>query len=98
MRFLAASGGCKDLNSGFCVGGMFILCLLQVLQEGEVKNEEITGTSCHSVDQVVKLGSKEVEQLVEIDMEEVREVLAEEITGTSCHSVAQVEKLGSKAE
>ena len=37
--------------------------------EGGVKAEEITGTSCHSVDQVVKLGSKEVEQLVEIDME-----------------------------
>jgi hypothetical protein len=30
---------------------------------------------CHSVNQVVQLGSDEVEQLVEIDMREVREVL-----------------------
>ena len=40
-----------------------------------MRAEETAGTSCHSVDQVVRLGSKEVEQLVEIDMKEVREVL-----------------------
>ena len=35
----------------------------------------MAGTNCHSVDKVVRLGSKEVEELVEIDMREVREVL-----------------------
>ena len=52
------------------------LLILLLLQEEGVRAGETMGDLCHSVDQVVKLGSNEVEQLVEIDMREVREVLA----------------------
>jgi hypothetical protein len=67
----------KYENGGICadIGRLLVLLLLHVLQEGGVRAEETTGNRCHSVDQVVKLGSKKVEQLVEIDMIEVREVV-----------------------
>jgi hypothetical protein len=78
MQFLATSWGRNDCNSIFHtdLAGVLLLHILQILQESGVRAEEMAGTNRHSVDQVVRLGSKEVEQLVEIDMKEVREVLA----------------------
>jgi hypothetical protein len=68
MQFLARSRG--------CIGRLLVMLVLQILQESGVRAGETIGNLCHSVDQLLKLGSKEVEQLVEIDMREVREVLA----------------------
>jgi hypothetical protein len=77
MQILAtswSSNGCDSIGH-LSFASTIILHLLQILQQGGVRAEMMAGTNCHSVDKVVRLGSKEVEQLVEIDMMEVREVL-----------------------
>ena len=77
MQILATSGNSNGSNSAghLDFASTIVLHLSQILQQGGVRAEIMAGTNCHSVDKVVRLGSKEVEQLVEIDMREVREVL-----------------------
>ena len=76
MRHLETSGYSISSGAGgvTVAGGLLLLLRLQE-QAGGVRAGEAVWDMCHSVDQVEKLGSKEVEHLVEIDMEEVREVL-----------------------